>query len=236
MKAFHLLAAIVFLCTSSVAESASSWAEIAKWPRFMGGIWSPASAGFALGPDSRDVPRPKVKPEIYSAAMADLRKSNAAKGSTSCTPHGLPGQVGGEFFFTQGVIFLMSDQDYFVARQIHMDVQDHGDPDPTYYGHSIGRWEGDTLVVDTVSFLPQVTLVQGVPGRGKTHIIERYRLVNPNTLELQRTVINPEVLEEPWITTRTLIRYADWYVSESYCEQNNRDAPEDGRANADLEP
>ncbi|MGC3982918.1 MAG: hypothetical protein QM808_16830 [Steroidobacteraceae bacterium] len=220
---------------SAEKSRGASWSDVAKWPDFMGGVWG--SGLGAGGPDeARGLPKPKYKPGVYEAAMADPSRALYKAGSASCDPHGIPVDVGGEFFFSRGTIFLMADVDYFITRRIDMTRTEHDDPDPTYYGDSIGHWEGTTLVVDTVGFLPQVALAEGVPGKGATHVVERFRLVGTDKMELTITVTNPELLQEPWVTTRTMTRHRDWTVHEAYCTQNNRMAPVNGKANIDLTP
>ena len=216
-------------------KSSSDWATVAAWPNFMGGIWG--SGPGAGGPDeARGLPKPKVKAEILKAAMNSARRALYLSGSSSCQPHGIPVDVGGEFFFSKGIIFLQADLDYSINRRIYMDGREHGDPDPSYYGHSIGHWEGATLVVDTVGFLPEVVVTEGVPGRGASHVEERFRLLSADKMELTIKVTNPEVLEEPWVTTRVMTRHPEWQLYEAYCNQNNRQDPIGGQPNLDLTP
>lgn len=201
-----------------------SWAEVARWPDFTGGQWvikgslvnTPAQVGAPL------------KPGLTPAPPA----GGAANG---CAPHGMPSLVGGEFFYAGNSILLVVDFDYLVFRRIYMDGRAHGDPDPTYFGHSVGHWEGKTLVVDTIGFLPEVTLA-GVPGKGATHIVERYEPVDRDTLHLIMTIENPEILSEPWVIRKTLVRLPKLDVREAFCQQNDRNAPVDGHANTDLTP
>jgi hypothetical protein len=220
---------------AQAVSNRSDWAAIAKWPDFMGGVWGGRGAGGPeVGPIARTAP---LKPDIqakFDAVGGPSPDQNS--GSRACIPDGIPIDVGGEFYFSKGKIFLLSDLDFFVARQIDMTRKDHGDPDPSYYGDSIGHWEGGTLVVDTIGFLPEVGVVQGVPGGGNTHIVERFRLLTPDTMQYTRTVINPDVLTAPWVTTRTLPRHREWHVLEAWCTQNNRDAPVEGKPHLDLTP
>lgn len=213
---------------------AAGWAAVAQWPAFMGGVWgSGAGAG---GPDERsDLPQPRIRPE-YQEQVRAAQKAYFTSGSASCDPHGIPVDIGGQFFFTKDAIFLMADLDYFITRHIYMDGRGHGTPDPSYYGHSIGHWEGDTLVVDTVGFLPEVVVTMGLPGQGRTHVVERFRLTGPDRMELTLTVENPAVLLAPWTTTRTLTRHPDWEIHEAYCTQNNRETPVDGVERINLTP
>jgi hypothetical protein len=188
----------------SVAPNAD-WPAIAKWPDFMGGVWT-NDLGSA---DTTHAPaQPKFRDGVAPAASGN---------SSSCEPRGIPLDIGGAFFFTKDAVFLMTDFDYFVVRRIDMTRREHGEPELTYYGDSLGRWDGKTLVVDTTGFLPQVQIAEGFPGNSKTRLVEKFRMTAPDRIELEITVTNPDLLQEPWVTTRVLTRHPDWSLHESYC-------------------
>jgi hypothetical protein len=96
-------------------------------------------------------------------------------------------------------ILMIYEYDHTI-RQIWMDGRKHPDPvDPTWVGHSIGTWEGDTLVVDTVGLKNKVWL----DGAGHVfgpdlHIIERYRRPDNDTLQLDFTYDDPKAFTKPW--------------------------------------
>jgi hypothetical protein len=216
--------------TAAKSGHAPTWSDVAKWPDFTGGQW--AIKGSLV--NTAGVGAVPLKPELKDKAAA---ARTAVRGDvvSGCQPHGLPGVVGGEFFYTKNSILLVVDFDYLIFRRIYMDRTDHGDPDPTYFGHSIGHWEGKTLVVDTVGILPEVEL-GGLPGNGATHIVERYESVDRNTIRLTTTVTNPELLTGPATATKTLVRLPDLDVREAFCQQNDRNAPVAGKASTDLTP
>ena len=121
-------------------------------------------------------------------------------------------------------------------RHIYTDGRKHPeDPDLTFHGHSIGRWEGGTLVVDSVGFTPDTTLGAGARHSDKMHIVERMRLTDPNTLEMVTTVEDPEALTKAFTRTSTFARHADWTIAEYICQQNNRNfVGDDGKAGINL--
>jgi hypothetical protein len=82
-----------------------------------------------------------------------------------------------------------------------MDGRGHPtDSDPTWMGHSIGRWDGDTLVVDTVGINDQSWLDGfGHPHSEALHVVERFRRVNHDTLEVSLVYEDPKVYTKPWI-------------------------------------
>jgi len=195
---------------AGAAGEGSDWSAIARWPDFMGGVWDA---------DASVQPPPRYKAGVEAAAQ-QAAPDTGFDSLGSCEPRGLPNDLGGGFFFTKGAVFLMTDLDYLVVRRIDMVRKDHGDPELTYYGDSLGHWEGKALVIDTTGFLPQVQIAPGVPGNGHTEIIERYRMSNPDRMELELTVINPDLLQQPYVTTRMLSRHPDWTVHETYCERD----------------
>jgi hypothetical protein len=84
-------------------------------------------------------------------------------------------------------------------RVVYMDGREHPDnPVPTWVGHSIGRWDGDTLVVDTVGFNDKFWFDRrGTPHTKQLHIIERYTRLNYGTLANEVTLEDPGALSRP---------------------------------------
>ena len=87
------------------------------------------------------------------------------------------------------------------VRQIFMDGRPlpNNDPDPWWYGYSIGHWDGDTLVVETTGFRDDVWLdVEGSPLTNTGKMTERFRRVDFGHLEIQITVEDPKAYTKPW--------------------------------------
>ena len=109
------------------------------------------------------------------------------------------------------------------------------DPDPAFNGHSVGRWEGDTLVVETTGISPMVTLVTGLRATGKTRIHERITRVSHERLVDEITITDPDLFAEPYVMTQAYTLQPDWEMREYVCEENNRDAADaEGRPSMDL--
>jgi hypothetical protein len=108
-------------------------------------------------------------------------------------------------------------------RVIYLDGRQHTDPDivvRSFNGESIGRWEGDTLVVDTRNFtdLDKHWVDQGIPASRDFRMIERYKLINNgNTLQGEWTLIDPQNWEGEWKGTRTWNRVTDHDIQEVEC-------------------
>jgi len=228
---------------SHAAVQGRTWAEVAKLPDFTTGIWETPLTPAAFAPG----PQPQLTP-AYAArrkAFDDARKAGNEQDnpSANCVPPGMPGVMNQPYpmqiFFGPGQVAIQLEA-YMQMRHIYTDGRPHpADPDPTFNGDSIGHWEGDTLVVDSVGFVPDTPLglSYGVQHSSKMHIVERMRLVDPDTLTLTTTVDDPDALASPWTTSRTFKRHRDWTIAEYVCEQNNRNLVDpNGHAGIVLTP
>ena len=106
-------------------------------------------------------------------------------------------------------------------RSIPTDGGPHSaDPDPTWMGESIGHWEGDTLVVDTVGFNDK-TEINGFKHTESLHMVERFRRSDYNTLQYDATLDDPNVFVKPWTVSRAFAFRTDMAkVDEFVCEHN----------------
>jgi hypothetical protein len=143
-----------------------------------------------------------------------------------------------EFQFTPGRVTILNEFDGNRLRRIYTDGRSHPpEPEPTFNGHSIGRWEGDVLVVDTVAILPQTFLPigqsVGVPNNGGVHIVERIHLAEPDRLEDDLVIEAPKVLAEPWKITKSFVRSRKRSddIVEASCRQGDFSAEVDSRSN-----
>ena len=111
-----------------------------------------------------------------------------------------------------------------IPRQIFMDGRGHpSDLEPTYMGHSIGTFEGDTLVIDTVGMNDKTWLdPMGLPHSDALHVIERLRRVNHDTLVDDLTIDDPKAYTKIWTAERTFKLKPDWQVQEYVCSENNK--------------
>ena len=115
------------------------------------------------------------------------------------------------------------------------------DPDLTIHGHSIGRWDGDALVVDTVGVIPQSYIAlsegTGVPNNGDMRIVERLYLSAPDALSVELTITAPKVFTKPWTTTRLFVRrrVALYDIVEGQCVQGQLVEAFDEHGNAIFE-
>jgi len=209
--------------------SPEDWAQLATLPNFDEGVWN-FNVTFLISGEMK-VERPQLRDDAQLIEMT----------SESCIPIGVPSVMRKpypfEFVYEPGRILMLMEYDGMV-RRIFTDGRGHPeDPDLTYGGHSIGHWEGETLVVDTVGFLPTVVAAGNAMANGPMHIIERMYLAGPDTLRIDTRVEAPDALAEPYSFSTDYERHRDWTVQEYFCIQNPRSLmSEEGEWVPDLTP
>src|SRR5215469_2763454 len=167
------------------APTSADWAVVAKLPDLTG-VWEvapPGRGGRGGAPRQRGVTggaaAPALTPEYAAKAQALVSQPKPEDNqSANCLPPGMPGIMGQpypiEILLTPGQVTVISEA-YTQVRHIYTDGRPlPEDPDPTFYGTSIGHWEGDTLVVETVGFA-QVPRGLSFPYSDKMKIEERFR-------------------------------------------------------------
>lgn len=178
-------------------------------------------------------PEPKLKGQYakdYEALRASVAKGKPLdEPSTHCLPPGMPrfwnGPYAVEILQTPTQINLFQE---FMQQQrrIYLDGRPHpADADPTYFGHSVGHWEGDVLVVDTVNITTEAWLSSsGTRHSDKLHIVERIRRISPTQLEVAMTAEDPEAIAEPYKRTVLLNAKPKLEIGEYVCAENNKEA------------
>ncbi len=102
------------------------------------------------------------------------------------------------------------------VRRVYLDRPQEKPEDvpPGYYGRSVGRWEGDTLVVNTVGIKTSVSGYRGMPHSEQMQITERFKLLAPDVLHDQVTINDPVVLEKPMVYTLAYRRLPNYEMAE----------------------
>jgi len=248
---------------SSKVPTAADWAALAKLPDF-NGVWERAGVGGGGNPvfgtpsqrgntppaargaspqrggDAGRTSVPSFTPK-YEAMRAAAAKSLQPEDNTTanCLPPGMPGIMGQpypmEFLLTPGKVTIVIEA-YTQVRHIYTDGRPlPQDPDPKFFGTSVGHWEGETLVAETVGFNDHVQLARGVPHGDKMKIVERFRLTDPDTMNIETTITDPVALAAPYKTSNTVKRHRNWTISEYICEENNRNyVDQTGKAGINL--
>jgi len=146
-------------------------------------------------------------------------------GARGCFPPGVPRiylhPLLMEIIQIPGRILLRFEFDH-ILREIWMDGRSHpSDLPPSYMGHSIGKWEGETLVVDTTGFNDKTWLDRvGHRHSEDLHVIERFHRVDHDTLRDDITVEDPKALTMPWNTHVIFALRPGWEILEYSCADN----------------
>jgi hypothetical protein len=171
----------------------------------------------------------------WAKALWDRRYDvdlGAGRPSERCLPHTVPDSLFfGAFKLVQTprlTVILEEEFDYY--RQVHTDGRKHPiDPNPAWFGYSVGAWDGDTLAVDTLGFKIGSWLRygwlddSGIPYTEALHTVERFRRVNFGRMHLDVTITDPNVFTRPWTFGFDFALQPDTELIENICE-NERDA------------
>ena len=173
-----------------------------------------------------------LRPE--AAAIVKQRKTNAKEvPRAQCLPGSVPfGMLVFSFKIiqtAQEMVILSEIND--PPRQIHMDGRPlPKDPDPTWMGYSVGHWEGDTLVVDTIGLNDRAWLdVFGHPRSESMHITERYHRRDVGHMDLEITFDDPTYYTRQFTLKTGLTLLPDSDLIENVCNENEKDRPHLGK-------
>jgi hypothetical protein len=199
-------------------------------------LWLPAGGGgerfvnldsAAPSPDKLRVSDVPFQP--WARAAFDYRVDNQLEPHTRCKPSGGPRQ----FLTPYGVdilelpdlrqILIFDLGGPHTYRIIYMDGRSHPKTsEPTYYGHSTGQWDGDTLVIDTVGFNEKFWIDrQGLPTTDKMHMIEKLTRTDYNTIKYEVTIDDPGAYTKQWTSGFNLRWVANSELFEYICQDNN---------------
>lgn len=203
----------------------------------MNGIWlRPDGAWFLFDPDVRDPMKlnPPYKLDWmkeYDGYRTEANRTGVyTRDPTSgCLPPGMPRMMSNLYpmgiLMTPGQMTIIGEW-MGQIRRVYTDGRLHPeDPDITYVDHSIGHWEGDTLVIDTIAMRGDTVLDQsGMLHSDQMHVVERFRLLDADTLEMQLTLEDPVASTKPWTVKRTVVRseILNDEIQEFVCLDNNR--------------
>ena len=166
---------------------------------------------------------------------ADEAGEPVADAPTGCLPHGIPRLLASPYPIQ---IITTPDQMTWVhevnrnQRYIYMNEEHPKSLKPTYLGHSVAHWEGDTLVIDTIGLNDKTRIdEEGITHSDQLHVVEHIRKLDVKgvpTLENLITITDPVMFTQPWTTKRVYKARPEVRLMEYACEENNRNAPVDG--------
>jgi hypothetical protein len=209
----------------------------------------------ALNPP--DGPKPLYTPEYAKKTKAnEVAFNRAAKGENvgpemakrpvvqrqvQCLPHGMPMTMRG---WASLDIIQKPDRITMIAefereiRRIWLDrpLHDSDDVDPGWWGYSVGKWEGDTLVVTTIGIRADLEGLGFMAHSDKMVITERIHLVRPDVLHDELTVTDPIALKKPWSVTLAMVRLPKSYEPSEYvCDRDSLRSYVDDKGNVHHE-
>ena len=208
------------------------------WDQYRGGrgaaadpkLAPPAAGPLVLKPEYL---KPYEERRAIEAA-ANQRGEQLANGGSQCVPYGMPSMMSVavypiEILQTAHQITIVAEA-FSEVRRIYLDRPQAkiDDVAPGYYGRSVGRWEGDTLVVDTVGIKTTVNGYRGMPHSDQMRISERIRMVGPDVLHDQITIDDPVVLEKPVTYTLAYKHAPNYEMVEFVCDNNREYVDEKG--------
>jgi hypothetical protein len=208
------------------------WAAAAQTPRGrdgkpdLSGVWAPD------GKFSGDFSRALIAGEKISMLPAAEKTMKERKKKDDpvnrCLPMGVPrlSAFPEKIVQTPTEVIILDEGDIHTFRLIYLGGRPHPkEPEPTWYGDSIGKWDGDTLVVDTIGFNDRTWLdAVGHPHTDQLHVIERYGRPNAGTLELEVKIEDPGAYAKPF-TLAGSFRLAppNREIQERYCYKSPAD-------------
>jgi hypothetical protein len=169
-----------------------------------------------------------MRPEAMALFLERARGMGRDLPATRCLPLGIPlstmvSEVS-KIVQTPGLILIMLETDS-ATRQIYMDGRPHPkDPHPSWLGYSVGKWEGDTLVVDTIGFNDKTWLdALGHPHSEEMRIVERYRRRDFGHMDVETTIEDPKMYTKPFTIKVTHQLQPDTDILEYFCNENEKD-------------
>jgi Carboxypeptidase regulatory-like domain len=183
----------------------------------MSGVWFP-------GPDLE----PEVTP--FQPWAAEVAKQNALRPGDDprarCLPTGVPRMHAIDlvkFIQTPAVLVVLMEGGVPGSRQVYLDGRSHPENlQPTWLGHSVGKWEQETLVIDSRGFNDRGWLDGARPQTEQLHVVERYRRVDLGHMQVEITVDDPGAYTGPWKMRRLLRLAVGDDVQEFVCNENNK--------------
>jgi hypothetical protein len=204
----------------------------------LSGNWLAGGSSFSVtDPGGKFAGTPKDDTPYQPWALAKLKSERPETGPHAtfdttdprinyCDPIGLPRiySVPNLFKFVQAPDTVYMLYEYgTVGLQIALNREHPKDPDPTWWGDSIGRYEGDTLVIDTVGFNDKTWLDHlGRPHSDELHLVQRFRRIDHDNLQLDVTIDDPKAYTRPW-TGRKIFKLSQRDFIEHSCSMSENE-------------
>lgn len=198
----------------------------------LSGVWQSPGVKY-LQNIAADLKPEDVPLQPWAAALLKERMTGvhaAEEPDANCLPQGVP-----KINVTPVPFKIVQNPDEVIIlyeafgqyRQIFMDGRAlPKDPNPTWMGYSVGKWDGDALVIETIGFNGKMWIDQaGHPTTDAVHVTERLRRPDFGRLQIQVTIDDPKAYTKPWTVTEEMKLLPDTDLLEFVCNENNRDLP-----------
>ena len=220
--------------TNRPSETAKSKDDTSSLSHDLSGVWMQYRDGDVPGTPGMNGVNEHNRPPLTPWGQAQFDSAQALQGAKAvagkednsalrCEPSGPPQILilpnPWEIVQIPGRVFMFFEEQH-VWRTIWADGRPlPKDPDPSWLGYSVGHWEGDTFVVETIGFNDKEWVdLYGNPRTSTTHLTERYRRLNHDTLEQQIIIDDPKVYTKPWISPPKLHKLEPgWEIAEWFC-------------------
>jgi hypothetical protein len=190
--------------------------------------------------DGEAVPYQPAVAALLAKRREEARNGKPAAGSGSyCLPGGMPGMMHPpielplQILETPDQVTVLFEF-YGTFRIIRLNEKHAADPDPSYFGDSVGHWEGKTLVVDTIG-LTDKTMAFGAPHSENMHLVERIRRTDENTLEDRMTIEDSKAFTKPWTWVITLKKVPGMRITEYVCDNQRNGVGASGETGVELQ-
>ena len=201
-------------------------------PKFADGTPDLSGVWLGGGGSDADIANPRSLKEGSKVVMLPwaegLVKTRQSKEDpeANCLPAGIPrgSPYPWRMVQTPTHYFLLFEGNIHSYRQIFMNAKHPEDPDPTWFGHSVGHWEGNTLIVDTVGFNDKFWFdYVGHPHTEKLHTIEHYTRTDQGHMAIEVTIDDPGTYTQPFTTVGRATLMPGQELLEYICQENNQD-------------
>lgn len=199
----------------------------------LSGFWMPADNVRHLLDLAADMKPEEIPLQPWARALYQERIDTNGKDhpGVRCLPSGIPEKLnipdGLKVVHTPDLLLFL-----YESRTIYRQVFTDGRPlppkdvQPTWMGYSIGRWDGDTLVVETIGSNGRTWLdMKGLPGTEELHVTERYTRPMIGRTNIEVTIDDPKAYTRPWKVNLQWALQPDTDLIESICEENSKDLP-----------
>ena len=191
----------------------------------LSGVWSPDRA-FIYNIETALKKGEKLPIQPWAEKLAAQRMSKDDP-EANCLPTGVPRMAPYPWRIVQTPthIFFLFEGNIHSYRQIFLDGRKHpADLDPTWYGDSIGSWDGDTLVVDSIGFNDKFWFdFAGHPHTEQLHVVERFRRPDLGHLDIEATITDPGAYTRPFTMYGHSVLQQNAELFEYICNENNQD-------------